>query len=214
MSSATWRRNERRSIGETRLVRTLDCFGSVARACGRCTAVIRSVAALPPDIEFVYVSRATDSGLCAPASDARPNDRLLSALRKFARRTWLAATASLLSSAKCLRQTAEGRTPTSRAKAQRCRNECIPAKREVRAARKLAETSHAHDAPSQQAAGKCSGGARVGLQAHVQALLNRMKDRYEVINAGVASRRQHAVQGLARLPGQRCKLLETDGRID
>ena len=59
-------------------MRTLDCFGSVARACGRCAAVIRSVAALPPDIEFVYVSRATDSGLCAPASDARPNDRLLS----------------------------------------------------------------------------------------------------------------------------------------
>ena len=52
------------------------------------------------------------------------------------------------------------------------------------------------------------------LETHVQALTDCMKDRSQVVHAGVASRREHAMQAFARLGCQQRKLLETDGRID
>jgi hypothetical protein len=54
----------------------------------------------------------------------------------------------------------------------------------------------------------------VRLEIHVQALTDGTKDRSQVVHAGVASRREHAMQAPARLGGQSRKLLEPDGRID
>ena len=59
-----------------------------------------------------------------------------------------------------------------------------------------------------------SGGDRVGLEIHVQAIADCVEDGSEVVHAGVACRREHAMQALARLGGQRCKMLEAYGRID
>ena len=48
---------------------------------------------------------------------------------------------------------------------------------------------------------------------NIQAGTHRAENSREVVHAGIALRRQHAMQALAGLVGQRGQLLKTDGSV-